>query len=81
MIHLMLENLPSLLVSMTAVKQKGKTREEFACPHDDFKPSLLKTLNLEGMFSLANFSLENCKLHMPSAHILLTHILKFSQNC
>lgn len=65
----MLENLSSLLESITAIKQKGKAEEESARPLDDFIPSLRKIRKLAGMFShcLTNFSLKIGNLQMPCA--------------
>ncbi|KAH9793479.1 Centromere/kinetochore protein zw10-like [Citrus sinensis] len=50
LIHLMLENLSSLLESLAAVNQKGKTEGDFARPLDDLIPSLCKFRKLAGMF-------------------------------
>lgn len=46
----MLENLSSLLESLAAVNQKGKTEGDFARPLDDLIPSLCKIRKLAGMF-------------------------------
>lgn len=46
----MLENLSSLLESLAAVNQKGKTEGDFARPLDDLIPSLCKFRKLAGMF-------------------------------
>ncbi|XP_031262217.1 centromere/kinetochore protein zw10 homolog isoform X2 [Pistacia vera] len=52
LIHLMLENLSSLLESITAVKQKGKAEEESARPLDDFIPSLRKIRKLAELLDM-----------------------------
>lgn len=46
----MLENLSSLLESLAAVNQKGKTEGDFSRPLDDLIPSLCKISKLAGMF-------------------------------
>ncbi|KAH9745020.1 Centromere/kinetochore protein zw10-like [Citrus sinensis] len=50
LINLMLENLSSLLESLAAVNQKGKTEGDFSRPLDDLIPSLCKISKLAGMF-------------------------------
>ncbi|XP_044466366.1 centromere/kinetochore protein zw10 homolog isoform X1 [Mangifera indica] len=52
LIHLMLENLSSLLESISAVKQKGKAEEESAHPLEDFIPSLCKIRKLAELLDM-----------------------------
>jgi centromere/kinetochore protein ZW10 len=51
LIHLMLENLTSLLGSLAAL-QVEKLQEGMACTLDDLIPSLRKLRKIAGMFSL-----------------------------
>lgn len=52
LIHLMLENLSSLLESLAAVNQKGKTEGNFARPLDDLIPSLCKIRKLAELLDM-----------------------------
>ncbi|KAL9453742.1 hypothetical protein AB3S75_009364 [Citrus x aurantiifolia] len=52
LIHLMLENLSSLLESLAAVNQKGKTEGDFARPLDDLIPSLCKFRKLAELLDM-----------------------------
>lgn len=52
LINLMLENLSSLLESLAAVNQKGKTEGDFARPLDDLIPSLCKIRKLAELLDM-----------------------------
>lgn len=52
LIHLMLENLSSLLESLAAVNQKGKTEGDFTHPLDDLIPSLCKIRKLAELLDM-----------------------------
>ncbi|ESR60911.1 Centromere/kinetochore protein zw10-like [Citrus sinensis] len=52
LINLMLENLSSLLESLAAVNQKGKTEGDFSRPLDDLIPSLCKISKLAELLDM-----------------------------
>lgn len=84
LIHLMLENLSSLLESISAVKQKGKAEEESAHPLEDFIPSLCKIRKLSGRFphcwQISLLKLVICRCLVFKQSLLITSF-KICQNC
>ncbi|XP_021300731.1 centromere/kinetochore protein zw10 homolog [Herrania umbratica] len=67
LIHLMLDNLSSLLKSLTATNSKGKSEEDSRCPIDDLVPSLRKIRKLA---ELLDMPLKSITSEWESAELL-----------